>query len=130
VNSVPVTSTMQRALGVARTSWIGLLVLCVAWEAWLAPLRPGGSWLVLKAMPLLLLVTRLWRADVRALQWAVLLVLFYLAEGSIRVLEPPPFGVYAGLEIVLAAAFYVSAIVYLRPFKQAMRARKTKDTNA
>jgi uncharacterized membrane protein len=121
---------MQRALGVARASWVALLILCVTWEAWLAPLRPGGSWLVLKAVPLLLLAGRIWRAEVRALQWAVLLVLFYLAEGSMRVLEPPPFGIYAGLEIVLAAAFYVAAIVYLRPFKQAMRARKTKDTNA
>ena len=31
-----------------------LIVLCVAWEMWLAPLRPGGSWMVLKAALLLL----------------------------------------------------------------------------
>lgn len=130
MNSVPVTTTMQRALNVARTSWIGLLILCVAWEAWLAPLRPGGSWLVLKAVPLLVLAGRVWHADARVLQWAVLLVLFYVAEGTMRVLDPPPFRVYAALEIILAGAFYAAAIVYLRPFKQAQRARKTKDTTA
>ena len=37
----------------ASTSLIALIFLCVAWELWLAPLRPGGSWLVLKALPLL-----------------------------------------------------------------------------
>ena len=38
---------------VAATRWLavgslmGLLLLCVAWELWLAPLRPGGTWLFL-----------------------------------------------------------------------------------
>src|SRR5690606_23309373 len=30
-----------------------LLLLCLAWELWIAPLRPGGSWLALKVLPLL-----------------------------------------------------------------------------
>jgi uncharacterized membrane protein len=33
----------------AAVSLIALLALCLAWELWLAPLRPGGSMLVLKA---------------------------------------------------------------------------------
>ncbi|MEX2241006.1 MAG: DUF2069 domain-containing protein, partial [Burkholderiales bacterium] len=45
----------MRALRVAATgSLIGLLVLCLVWELWLAPLRPGGSLLALKAAPLAL----------------------------------------------------------------------------
>ena len=32
---------------------IALIFLCLAWEGWLAPLRPGGSWLTLKAIVLL-----------------------------------------------------------------------------
>ena len=24
-----------------------LIFLCIFWEGWLAPLRPGGSWLIL-----------------------------------------------------------------------------------
>jgi uncharacterized membrane protein len=31
-----------------------LIVLCLAWELWLAPLRPGGSLAALKALPLAL----------------------------------------------------------------------------
>src|SRR4051794_1984022 len=41
---------------VAATRWVAvgsllaLIVLGLAWELWLAPLRPGGSWLVLKVL--------------------------------------------------------------------------------
>ena len=38
---------------VACTSWIALALLCAAWEGFLAPLRPGGSLMTLKALPLL-----------------------------------------------------------------------------
>jgi uncharacterized membrane protein len=38
---------------IAALSLIALIALCIAWEIWLAPLRPGGSWLALKAVPLL-----------------------------------------------------------------------------
>ena len=34
-------------------SLLALIALCLAWEIWLAPLRPGGSWMLLKALPLL-----------------------------------------------------------------------------
>lgn len=37
----------------AAASLVALIILCVAWELVLAPLRPGGSWMVLKVIPLL-----------------------------------------------------------------------------
>ena len=40
---------------------------------WLAPLRPGGSALVLKAVPLLLALPGAWRRGVYTLQWASML---------------------------------------------------------
>ena len=48
--------TDDKTVGWTRTlavgSLLGLIALSLAWELWLAPLRPGGSWLVLKALPL------------------------------------------------------------------------------
>ena len=38
----------------AGTSLIALILVCLAWEGWLAPLKPEGSMLILKALPLLL----------------------------------------------------------------------------
>ena len=39
---------------VASASLVALLLLCLAWEIFLAPLRPGGSLLFRKALPLAL----------------------------------------------------------------------------
>ncbi len=36
----------------AATCLLALIALGLAWELWLAPLRPGGSWWVLKVLPL------------------------------------------------------------------------------
>jgi uncharacterized membrane protein len=117
--------TGRQRLGwqVARWSWLALFALCVAWEAWLAPVRPGGSWLVLKALPLLLLARGLWRGDVRTFQWALMLVLAYLMEGSVRAFEPAPYGTLAWIELLLVALFFTAAIAYVQPFKRAARAR-------
>ena len=47
----------------ATGSLLALIVLGLAWELWLAPLRPGGAWLVLKVVPLVLLVAGVQRAS-------------------------------------------------------------------
>lgn len=39
---------------VSAGSLMALIFLCLGWELWWTPLRPGGSLLVLKALPLLL----------------------------------------------------------------------------
>src|SRR5512147_932299 len=94
----------RRGWQVARLAWIALLVLCVAWELWLAPIWPGGSWLVLKALPLLLPLRGVWRGDVKSMQWALLLILAYLMEGAVRAFEPAPYSVMAWIELMLVSA--------------------------
>jgi len=127
IMTAPALSPAQRtARCVATASWLALIVLTVLWEWWLAPLRPGGSWLVLKGVPLLLPLRGVLGGDVKAMQWALLLVLPYVAEGSVRVADAPPAGALAMIEIALGLAFFVAAIVYLRPFKKAALARKPK----
>ncbi|HRA63422.1 MAG TPA: DUF2069 domain-containing protein, partial [Burkholderiaceae bacterium] len=44
------TISLTRTLAVG--SLIGMILLGLAWELWLAPLRPGGSWLAVKVLPL------------------------------------------------------------------------------
>ena len=123
--TAPALSPAQHAARrVASASWLALIVLTVLWEWWLAPLRPGGSWLVLKSVPLLLPLRGVLGGDLKAMQWALLLVLPYIAEGSVRVADAPPAGALAAVEIALGLTFFVAAIVYLRPFKKAAQARK------
>ena len=54
----------------AVTSLLGLLVLCILWELVLAPLRPGGSWMIIKALPLLLPLAGTTRRNIYTMQWA------------------------------------------------------------
>jgi uncharacterized membrane protein len=69
---------------VALLGLIALVLFSFLWEMLLAPLRPGGSWLALKGLPLALLVPAASRGRRRALQWLALLLPFYVAEGVVR----------------------------------------------
>ncbi len=115
----------RRAWRWAIAAWCGLIVLGLAWELALAPLRPGGSWLVLKVVPLLLPLPALLRASPYAMQLALFIVMIYLFEGAARVFEPAPAQWLALLELALALVFFVAAIAYLRPLKRAAKARAT-----
>lgn len=109
----------------AALALLALFVLAIAWECWLAPLRPGGSALVLKALPLACALPGVWRRKLYTLQWASMLVLLYLAEGIVRGMTDG--GVSARLgwaEVALAALFLGCALAYLAPFKRAARAAR------
>lgn len=117
-------SALQRiAWHIAVAAWLALIALTLLWETWLAPLRPGGSWLALKALPLALALRGLLRADAYTLQWALMLSLLYVLEGAVRVFDAAPVNLLAALELALAMLFFVAAIVYLRPLKLAAKAR-------
>jgi uncharacterized membrane protein len=118
----PLTAGQLRAWRWAVGSWIALAVLLIAWEWFIAPVRPGGSWLVLKAVPLLLPLPWMLRGNKDAMQWALLIVLIYLVEATVRLFEPAPYGLLALIELALVCVFFVAAVLYLRPFKQAAKA--------
>jgi uncharacterized membrane protein len=107
---------MIRALQLgACASLIALIALCVLWEMWLAPLRPGGSWLVLKVMPLLAPLPGILAGRRYTYQWASMLILAYFTEGVVRVWSDTGLsGTLAGAEVVLSVAFYICAIFYAR----------------
>ncbi len=112
------------ALGAAATL-IALIVLSVAWEWWLAPLRPGGTALVLKAVPLLLALPGVLRQRLYTLQWASMLILLYFAEGIVRGWSERGLSAQLGwLETLLAVVFFVCALAYVGPFKRAARRAK------
>jgi len=100
---------------VASISLIALIALCLAWELWLAPLRPGGSWLALKALPLLLPLFGILRGRRYAYQWASLLIQLYLLEGLTRAtVDTGPMRWLAIAEVALAISFFVAALTYAR----------------
>ncbi|MBB5193167.1 putative membrane protein [Silvimonas terrae] len=63
---------------------LALIALCLAWELWLAPLRPGGSSLALKAVPLLLPLRGLLHGRRYTYQWSSMFILLWWTEGLTR----------------------------------------------
>jgi uncharacterized membrane protein len=111
---------------IAIVSLIALLLWCVVWEIWFAPLRPGGTLLFLKALPLAFAVRGVARGSLYTIQWASMLVLLYLMEGVVRVMSDPPGPSIsaAWLEVVLSSVFFLCSIFYVRPAKRAAKAAK------
>ena len=104
---------MSRA--VALGSLLALIALCLAWELWLAPLRPGGSFLALKALPLVLPLVGIARGRRYTYQWACMLVLAYFAEGVMRAWGDSGLSrQLAFAEIALSLAFFTAAVSYAR----------------
>lgn len=96
-------------------SLIALILLCLAWELWLAPLRPGGSWLVLKVLPLLTPLFGILRGRRYTYQWSSMLILAYFAEGVVRAWSDTGLSAQLALvEIALSVIFFVSAVSCVR----------------
>lgn len=101
--------TRRLALG----STIALIVLCVAWETWLAP--TGRGTLALKALPLLAPLTGLARLRLYTYRWTSLLVWLYVAEGAMRVAtERGRSAALATAEIALALLLFAACAVHVR----------------
>jgi uncharacterized membrane protein len=96
-------------------SLLALALLELLWELWLAPLKPGGSWLALKAVPLLALTPGVARSRVRARQWTLLLLPWYGAEGVVRAFsENGRQALCAGTAAALALAALAAGLGWFR----------------
>ena len=108
-------NSLQVIRWTALASLCALLVLCLAWELWLAPLRSGGSLLALKAAPLALALAGIYAGRRYTYQWASLLVLVYFAEGVVRAWgDGGTSQLLAAGEILLSVLFFAAVVAYAR----------------
>lgn len=99
----------------ASASLVCLIFLCLAWELVLAPIRPGGSLLVLKTVPLLFPLFGILRGKRYTFQWSSMFILLYFTEGVMRGWSEA--GMARGLallEVALSAAFFTAVVAYAR----------------
>ena len=109
---------------IATAAFADLFILCVSWEWLISPLRPGGSWLILKGIPLLFAIPGLWKGKVYTMQWASMLVLLYITEGLVRILETGANFWLAALETALGTLAFVCLLIFLKPIKARAKAAK------
>jgi uncharacterized membrane protein len=99
----------------AAVSLVGLLFLCLSWELWIAPLRPGGSMLALKALPLLFPLFGILHGRRYTHQWTSMLSLAYVAEGLVRAAtDQGASQMLATAEIILATGLFAGCLGHAR----------------
>lgn len=111
----------QLSYRLSLVSLVLLTLLCVFWELKVVPVKTGssgGSWMVLKCVPLLLLWHGFFHQRVKTYQLASLLVWVYFAEGVTRAWSERGLSAgLAGVEIVLSLALFVGVVLYSRSHK-------------
>ena len=99
----------------AVSSLVAVIVLCVAWELWLAPVRPGGSLLALKALPLVLPLPGLLKRRMYTYRWLSLMIWLYCNEGLVRATsDTAPSSYYAWAEVVLCILLFTACTLHIR----------------
>lgn len=99
----------------AVSSLLGLIALGLAWELWLAPIRPGGSWLALKVLPLCLPLAGLLKNRMYTYRWVSLMVWLYFTEGVVRgYSDKPPGNLLAWLEVLLCLLLFTACALHVR----------------
>ena len=99
----------------AAFSLLALIALCLAWELWFAPLRPGGSWLALKALPLCLPLAGVLKGQVYTFQWSCMMILLYFAEAVMRLFDVSAASRWcAAAAVLLSSLYFVSCLWFVR----------------
>ena len=112
---------MNKANQIEMTRWLtlgslgGLIVLGLAWEMWLAPIRPGGSLLALKVLPLCIPLAGILKNRMYTYRWVSLMVWIYFTEGATRAWsERPPGNYLAMLEVLLCLLLFLACALHVR----------------
>lgn len=111
-SEVPAFILTTRALAVGAL--VGLIVLGLAWELWLAPTGSGS--LAIKVLPLLLPLPGLMRHRLYTYRWVSLLVWLYFTEGAVRAYDSSPgWGPKLALvQVLLCLVLFVACAAQVR----------------
>ena len=106
-------AVVRRSRAAALAGLIGLIVLGLAWELWLAP--TGSGTLAIKVLPLVLCLVGLWRHRMVTFRWLSLLLWLYVLEGLVRATTERGLSqALALIEIVLCLWLFSASTLYIR----------------
>ena len=108
---IPTSVRLSRLLAVG--SLLGLIVLGLAWELFLAP--TGNRTLALKVLPLCIPLIGLLKNRMYTYRWVSLVVWLYFIEGVVRATsEPAPGAWLAALEVLLCLTLFTGCTLHVR----------------
>ena len=123
--SSPLPAPIRWTRAAAAGSLVALIVLGLAWELWLAPLRPGGSWWAIKVLPLAIPLAGVLRNRMYTYRWLSMLVWLYFAEGVVRAITDLNrlSAVLAGVQVALCIVLFAACAAHVRWRLSAAKAR-------
>ena len=103
----------------AGASLVALIMLSLAWEGVFAPLKPQGSLLTLKTLPLLLPLFGILKGKRYTYQWSSMFILLYFTEGVVRAWADKGLSAKLALmEVAFTLLFFTCAIFYAKLTRQ------------
>ena len=105
--------TVQLSRWVAVASTLGLILLGLLWELWLAP--TGSGTLAIKVLPLCIPLAGLLKNRMYTYRWVSLMVWLYFTEGVVRAYsDRAPSNYYAMLETALCITLFTACALHVR----------------
>ena len=112
-DAAPAPAALRGTQALALAGLVGLIVLGLSWELWLAP--TGKRTLAVKVLPLLLGLPGLWRGRLYTFRWLSLAVWLYFAEGVVRAWgDRGVSAACAGLEIAFSLLLFTACALHVR----------------
>ena len=128
-SSPEVPSGVRFSRTLATACLLAMIALGLAWELWLAPLRPGGSWWALKVLPLALALPGVLKLRMYTYRWLSLAVWLYFTEACVRGWSDRwPGNALAITQGLLCLALFVACGLHVRLRLKAAKAATLKES--
>jgi uncharacterized membrane protein len=115
------THAERLSRNLALAACAALILLCLAWELWLAPI--GRGTLAVKALPLAVALAGLWRYRMYTYRWLALAIWLYVLEGLVRSTSEAGPGRWAALaEVMLGVVVFTACTAQIRQRLSAAKA--------
>ena len=109
------TASVDHTRSFAVVCLLGLIVLGLLWELWLAPLRPGGSWWAIKVLPLCLPLAGVLKSRMYTYRWLSLMVWLYFTEGAVRAWSDPGLSAWLAMgQVLLCVGLFAACALHVR----------------
>ncbi len=119
VDNSALVAKLTKTRYITSIALISLIVITMGWELWWAPIRSGGSWMALKALPLCLLIPGILKGKRYTYQYSSLVILFYFAEAVMRVFDKDFLSqLLALMTVFLCLVFFIGCLIFAKKSAQ------------
>jgi uncharacterized membrane protein len=123
-NSEPSQQKLPLSYWVALVSLFVLVGIGIATELWLAPLKPGGSWLAFKVIPYSLAIPGMIKGRAYTGQWLSMMLMLPFIESVLRLQDQGLIATMSSIQLLCTLICFISLLMWNYPKKKLAKALK------